>query len=226
MTEDEETVVLLHGILSSHFNMAGIASYLKKHDYNIVNIDYPSRRMPMEDLACFVDEKLKLSSDFNRSSKVHFVAHSMGGLITRYYLHKNRPSSLGCVVMLGTPHQGSPLADFYDGNGLTKYLYRKICGPAGAQLRTDFYHALHDKIDYPLGVIAGTSWINPVGRMLFGKNRDHDGTVPVRNVEIEGMRDMISLETSHSGLLVSKKVKAQILHFLKHEQFDHSSLSL
>ena len=67
------------------------------------------------------------------SDPVHFVGYSMGGLIIRAYLQKYRPQHLGRVVMLGTPNQGSEVADAIR----HFWLYRRFYGPAGQELITD-----------------------------------------------------------------------------------------
>ena len=45
------------------------------------------------------------------------MAHSMGGLVSRYYIQEN-PGKVAALVTLGTPHHGSPLADSFQWVGL------------------------------------------------------------------------------------------------------------
>ncbi len=217
----DETVVLLHGILKSRFDMALIAHHLENEGYDVINISYPSREMELEQLSDFVKKELELRPSFNTASKVHFVTHSMGGLITRYFLHKHRPDNLGRVVMLSPPNQGSDFADFMTETKALKGIYDKLFGPAGAQLRTDHKHAIDKKVDFPLGIIGGNASINPLAPWVLGNNGDHDGIVPIERMKIEGMTDMIILKTSHMLMVLSPEVRKQVSHFLEHEKFDH-----
>lgn len=218
---NQELVVLLHGILKSSFDMSLIASDLKKEGYQILNISYPSRTMTLEQLSQFLGEQLSLSQEFNNASRVHFVTHSMGGLITRYYLHENRPPNLGRVVMLSPPNHGSECADFMSETQSLKRIYEKVFGPAGAQLRTDHKHAISEKVDFPLGIIAGNASVNPIGPWILGNNCENDGVVTVERMKIDGMSDMIVLPTSHMWMVFNHEVRRQIVHFLQHERFDH-----
>jgi pimeloyl-ACP methyl ester carboxylesterase len=110
--EPVEFVVLLHGILRSKTDMLPLARYLEKRGYKAVNILYPSRKMNLEDITDFVEEKIKSSAHYNDSMKLNFVTHSMGGLIARYFIATRKPPNLGRVVMLGPPNTGSEFADF------------------------------------------------------------------------------------------------------------------
>ena len=55
------------------------------------------------------------------AEKVHIIAHSMGGLDARHMLYKNRDQQLhkkiASVTTIGTPHHGSPVADYVTGAG-------------------------------------------------------------------------------------------------------------
>jgi len=53
---------------------------------------------------------LKLQASYGLSAKFNIIAHSMGGLVSRHYI-KTYPYTVAGLVTLGTPHQGSPLAD-------------------------------------------------------------------------------------------------------------------
>src|SRR6202000_1112853 len=94
-------------------------------------VDYPSRQKSLEALTEEIHPAIERFAARIEGS-LHFVGHSMGGLLTRVYLARYRPARLGRVVMLGTPNGGSEIAD-----RLKNFLpYRLFFGPAGQQLRT------------------------------------------------------------------------------------------
>ncbi|MAI63074.1 MAG: hypothetical protein CBB87_11455 [Micavibrio sp. TMED27] len=213
---ENEIVVLLHGILRSKLDMLPLAKRLEAEGYDVINILYPSREHGLEDLTEYVREKIISASCYSTDKKINFVAHSMGGLITRYYIHRYRPENLGSVVMLGTPNTGSEFADFLDDNEWLGPVFRSIFGPASAQLKTDYAHVAGD-IDYPLGVIAGSASVNPLAPwVLVGA---HDGIVPVERTRIEGMSDHIVMDATHSFMMFNKNVIEQVLSFLKNGKF-------
>ena len=215
---NNEFVVLLHGLLRSATDMALLAKYLEKQGYQTANILYPSRKMRLEDLTAFVADKIAVHPGFRAAKTLHFVTHSMGGLIVRYYLAARRPEHLGRVVMLSPPNTGSELADILHGNKILGPVFRAVFGPAGAQLKTDYRHP-DGAIDYPLGIIAGSGSINPLAPwMLKG---GHDGIVPVERTKIPGMHDHIVIRATHSFMMFNPKVMRQVACFLKDGRFDH-----
>ncbi|MBF0224430.1 MAG: alpha/beta hydrolase [Desulfobacterales bacterium] len=52
---------------------------------------------------------LKLQNQYGLSSTFNIIAHSMGGLVSRYYIYQH-PNTVAGLVTLGTPHHGSYLA--------------------------------------------------------------------------------------------------------------------
>jgi pimeloyl-ACP methyl ester carboxylesterase len=195
--------------------MAKIARGLSGAGYGAINVGYDSRHKPIEELVDDVREELGLY-ETEGAEKLHFVGHSMGGLVIRAFLNKYRPSNLGRVVMLGTPNQGSEVADRLAGNALYKAFY----GPAGQQLITDqsAFGNIFGNPDYEFGVIAGDWSIDPIASFFIIPGAS-DGRVPVERTKLEGMKDHIVLHVAHTFLPYSKNVIRETAHFLEHGKF-------
>ena len=214
----KELVVLLHGILRRNLDMSMINSRFKKRGYATLNILYPSREQPIEALSDFVHQKIISCPDYSPQSKLNFVTHSMGGLITRYYIAQQKPENLGKVVMLSPPNTGSEFADWLSETEVLAPLFKAFFGPAATQLRTDYTH-IDTQINYPLGIIAGSLSINPLAPWVL--EGEHDGIVPVERTKIEGMSDHIVIPTTHSFMMFNNEVIDQALYFFEHGRFDH-----
>lgn len=212
----QEFVVLLHGILRSKTDMLALDKYLKKHGYDTANILYPSRKMTLEEITAFVTKKIENNPGYTPEKTLHFVTHSMGGLIARYYIATHKPKNLGKVVMLGPPNTGSDFADYFHDHPLLGDLFRAFFGPAATQLKTGYKHIDGD-IDYPLGVIAGSTSINPFAPWIL--DGEHDGIVPVERTKIKGMADHIVIPSTHTFMMFNPKIMAQTLYFLKNGKF-------
>ena len=142
----------------------------------------------------------------------------MGGLVIRALLNKYRPKNLGRVVMLGTPNQGSEVADFFKNNPI----YKGFFGPAGQQLTTDQANIkdLLGTVDYELGIIAGDRSIDPISStILVGKD---DGKVSVKRSKINGMTDHVVIHTTHTFMMKNKNVIKQTDYFITHGKFQHN----
>lgn len=208
-------IVLLHGIGRTKVTMLPLAGYLSWKGYNVINVDYASRKKPIEELVGDIHKVLE-ARHLDPSRKVNFVGYSLGGLVIRAYLSKHRPANLGSVVMIGTPNQGSEVADF-----LKDYsVYKKYFGPAGQQLTTDQQEirGLLGDIDYDVGVIAGRLSIDPVSSLLIipGSN---DGKVSVERTKVSNMKDHIVLNTTHTFMINNPVVMKQARHFIEHGSF-------
>ncbi|MCL4679426.1 MAG: alpha/beta fold hydrolase [Alphaproteobacteria bacterium] len=218
-----ELVILLHGIFRNRVDMMPMSLYLEKHGYNTLNIAYPSRHQTLEDLTGFVHAKITESPHYADATRIHFVTHSMGSLIARYWIALYKPDRLGSVVMLGPPNTGSEFADWLSETKVLAPLYEKLFGPAGAQLTTKHKH-IDGTIDYPIGVIAGNFSINPLAPWVLPG--EHDGIVPVERTKIEGMTDHIVVPSTHTLMMFNPSVMQQVLSFLKHNRFEHDESGL
>lgn len=211
---------MLHGILRSKTDMMMLGKFFKKNGYNIVNVLYPSRKEKLEDLSDFVHDKIINSPHYNKDIAMNFVTHSMGGLIARYYIARQKPENLGKVVMLSPPNTGSEFADWLSETKILAPIFKSVFGPASAQLTTNYQHIDGD-ITYPLGIIAGSLSINPLSPWIL--DGENDGMVPVERTKIGGMMDHIIIPTTHTLMMFNKNVMQQSLYFLRNNKFDHSS---
>ncbi|MES2212629.1 MAG: alpha/beta fold hydrolase [Pseudomonadota bacterium] len=209
-------VVLLHGIGSDARFMRSMEKYLQANGFETINVDYPSRKYPIESLVELVQAHVKVHVT-DPTKKVHFVGHSMGNLVIRGLIARYRPINLGRVVMLGPPNQGSEVAD-----KLKNYwIYRRFFGPAGQQLTTDqeiVRQLLHHEIDYDIGVIAGSFTFDPISSnfILSGPN---DGKVTVERTKLVGMKEHVVVRVSHTFMPWNKDVMKKTLNFLSTGHF-------
>lgn len=210
-----ECVVLLHGFGRSSFSLNKINSHLQDQGYRTLCIDYPSRSFHIFQLAeQFVLPKIK--SELSDCSKIHFVAYSMGGIITRYILANHRPANLGRVVFIATPNSGVEIV-----SALGKHTwFQTIFGPAVQEIAVGsaLLQNLPQEIDYEAGVISGNFSVNPF-TSLFLISGDDDGTVSVETTKIKGMKDHLIINSTHNMLLYNEQVVEEAEYFIRNGAF-------
>ena len=215
LSHASECVILLHGLARTADSMAPLGEKLQEHGYKVVNIDYPSRTMPIAELADIaVGEGLAQCQEAPNST-INFVTHSLGGILVRQYYTVHKPHNLGRVVMLGPPNNGSQVVDEFQHMPAFKWLN----GPAGLQLGTGSNSVPINlgPVNFNLGIIAGTKSINPI-LSSFLPNPD-DGKVSVASTKVEGMCGFIALPVTHPTMLRNKTVISEVLSFLESGQF-------
>jgi len=213
----DECVILLHGLARSNSSMKKIEDSLQSHGYEVINVDYPSTEYPIEILSDKILNEIIEEYSKASMSKVHFVTHSLGGIVLRYYLKHHKLPNLGRTVMISPPNQGTELVDSFKDSFITKLLV----GPAARQLGTD-ENSLPFKlgpVDFELGVIAGSRSISPLySEILPGPD---DGVISVERTKVAGMADFIVLPYSHPFIIRNNDVIEQVGHFLENGKFRH-----
>jgi triacylglycerol lipase len=212
-----EHAILLHGLCRTTHSMHAMERALTAAGYHVWNIAYPSRTNPVAALSESVLAPAIRDCENAGATRIHFVGHSLGGILVRDYLARHSLANAGHVVMLGPPNQGSEVVDKIG----SWWLFQKINGPAGGELSTSPDSA-PNRIGPPtvkVGVIAGKlsiNWINSL--MIPGPD---DGKVSVERTKLTGMADHLVLRTAHPFLMKNKTAIQQTIHFLRTGKFNH-----
>ena len=206
----QDCVVLIHGVNRSWRAMRPMARALQIGGYNTVNVDYPSRSGTVDKIAPMAVGNGLAQCRAMGAETIHFVTHSIGGILVRFEQERAPIPELGRVVMLAPPNQGSEVVDktrFLPGAGL-------VGGQALLQLGTsdEDIPAQLGAVDYEVGVIAGTGTINPwMSAMLPDAD---DGKVTVERTRVDGMADFLIVEDNHRFIVEDELVIRNTLRFL------------
>lgn len=192
--------------------MCPLAKHLKNQGYIVYNWDYESRKFTIEELANQLNAFIQ-NLDI-KDKKINFVTHSLGGIITRYYLKYFNLENLGRVVMLAPPNNGSEVVEVFK----EQYWFYKYFGPASITLGTGEMSVPKSlgPVNFPLGIIAGSMSFLGFGMLLPTGN---DGIVSIESTKVEGMTEHLVLYTSHVGIVFRKDVIQYCTNFLKYESF-------
>jgi len=211
-----ECVVLLHGLARTSVSMNKMQRALDDAGYETANIAYPSRHHTVEELAeMAIPEGLQQCRAKLEIVRIHFVTHSLGGILLRQYLSAYDITELGRVVMLGPPNQGSAAVDKLAGVPGFDWLN----GPAGRQLGKgeDSVPLKLGPATFELGVIAASRTIDPITSALL---RDpDDGRVSVEDTKLDGMADFVVVKHSHAFMMRMRRPIELTLRFLETGSF-------
>ena len=208
---DLATIVLVHGLWMSGFELRMLKHRLETDGrFRVLSYSYPSLTGSMNDhvrgLVNFAQKQT--------APQLHFVGHSLGGLVILRALQLTDDLPPGRAVLLGTPLQGSKAAQ-----GIARILPfgKAILGAAVNAECVEFTPrewAGHRDV----GIIAGSLGLG-LGRLFADLKSDHDGTVMVEETYLPGAKDHIVLSTSHTGLVFSAEVAEQAMWFLEEGGF-------
>jgi pimeloyl-ACP methyl ester carboxylesterase len=216
---EADYVVLIHGLGRSALSMKRLEWVLRKQGYRVVNWSYPSTRLSVQAAAERLSEKIETQTR-DPTARIHFVTHSLGGIVLRQYIKDYRPGNPGRVVMLAPPNQGSELADRLKANPV----FKLATGPAGLELGTEDSASPRrlGPTDIDLGVIAGDRTPNPLfSAWIPGPD---DGKVSVQSTRLDGMRDFLVVHYTHTWMMWRREVLRAVVHFLEVGRFEHRTV--
>ncbi|HSR63262.1 MAG TPA: alpha/beta fold hydrolase [Gammaproteobacteria bacterium] len=210
---EQETILLVHGLWMNGLEMSLLGKRLSRTGFKTLRFKYPSVNSGPPDNANALQEFIQGID----SEKLHFVCHSLGGLVVRHLFHRFPDQRPGRIVTLGTPHRFSQAAKYLAG----RETGRRILGhsvKSGLLGNVPAWSGSHE-----LGVIAGRLRFG-LGMIIPGIPRPNDGTVAVSETRLDGMTDHIVLPVSHFGLLISAAAADQTLRFLQTGHFTHNAM--
>lgn len=215
-------VVVLHGLFRTRGSMKSLCNYLSKNgNFETFDVSYPTTRGSVADHAESLESVMQSLSDLE---EVHFVAHSLGNIVIRYWLHEfaarsERPVRLpkfGRMVMLAPPnHQPAMAVALVRGK-----LIESVAGSAATDL-AEGWEALEPKLAVPpfeFGILAGGRGNDTGYNPILGG--DDDGVVSVDNTRLKGAADFRRVEALHSFIMTSAPARRMTLRFLKEGSFE------
>lgn len=211
----KEAVVLIHGIWLNGTEMFRLRQRLTEAGYECHQFKYRS-------VKCSPEENADHLYAFQKSLKapvVHFVCHSLGGLVLLHLFDKHLVGKKGRVVFLGVPVNGSEVARRLSSHFMTRWAVGKSI-EHGLLGDRPVWKKWRD-----LGVISGSFPLG-VGMVVGGPPLPHDGTVSVEETYLGGATDYLTVNTTHLGLLYSEDVAMQVVTFLRAGKFGDEAMTL
>lgn len=209
-------VLLVHGLWNSPISMVKIGGRLNDENYSVINIGYPSTERDVKAISReYLRDVIKKNCP-DKTKKIHFVTHSMGGIVVRDYINNSENTNrFGKVIMLAPPNNGSEIIDNVKG---IKALEAMI-GPAGMELGTDEADTPKSlgEAKVPTGVVIGTGKLIPLLSLFV--EEENDGLVTIESAKLEGMKDFKVETSSHTMITFNDQVIEYVVNFLKSEKF-------
>lgn len=183
-----------------------------------------------------VERKIKiLQNNYGLGNQFNMITHSMGGLVARLYIYNN-PHTVKNLVTLGTPHHGSPLANYYKWLGFMIGA-RKAFANLTPEWLQDFNQRFpvkgaplckggkiytvrgfaKGKIKRNWGIIGETyiAWLT----LKFLKPTMNDGLVPAESAVIEGAEHLVDFwDNDHSRLAIRSSIAKQVSFMLREKE--------
>jgi len=205
-TNKKEVIILIHGVWMKGPEFFYLHYMLWRQGYKVYQFHYSSLfKTPEENAVKLFQFTSKIDA-----SVIHFVTHSLGGIIVKHLFHHQEIKQTGKVVMIGSPVNGSAVAAYINQKKHLKYLLGKsvINGLLG-----DAPSWSHKR---KTCVIAGTKSLG-IGQLLAHDvlQKKNDGTVNLSETYLEKADECYEVARSHFLLLFSSDVLKIILQNIK-----------
>ena len=206
-----DAVVLVHGLWVHGAVMLLLKRRIARAGYRVLAYSYPTVKLSLTENA----QRLARYCRDIAAPRLHFVGHSLGGLVVLRMLELEGRLPAGRVVLAGMPFTGSfaahgllrlPGGRAALGRSLAEWLTAKRSHPGGGR---------------DIGVVAGSLSLGLGSIVAPRLPRPSDGVVSVAETAVPGMRDRIVLHVSHTGMLISGAVARQVCAFLRDGAFVH-----
>jgi len=214
LEKSDEVVVMLHGLWRSIRAMQPLANHLHENGYTTVNIPYASFRHDLEELVKLVMGKIQ--PWINEGKKIHFVTHSLGGVVVKKLiesLNEDDVEKVGRVVMLAPPHQGSEIVDWLNSSPMKPF--KGVLGPAGEFLSTENMSQEHDafRSGIEAAVIMGEKSVLPFFKTLLDES--NDGIISVDKGRLTGVSHFKVVHSDHTFIASDRKIMKMTRSFLE-----------
>ena len=208
----KEFVFVLHGLAGGGLTISPLANRIEDAGFETQIIDYKTLGTSPDEIMTEVSKKFEDAMP-DTNTTVHFVGYSLGSIVIRAYLDRNKIENLGRVVLIAPPNKGSPIADFCKDTWVID-LFGETINFLGTD-SSSFPNSIGDPY-YPVGIIAGIGTSSFNNFYLPGLD---DGIVPLESTKLNSTTDLIEVNESHVWMKFKKTIAKQTIEFLNNEKF-------
>lgn len=213
-------VLLVHGLGRTRHSMESMMTHLREQGgYEAMTVGYPSMRQGIKEHAAGL--KSVIDHLGPEVYEINFVAHSLGNLVIRQYLHDSQKedpdgqidSRIGRVVMLGPPNQDACITRLFHSEKMFQFAVKGT----GEQL-SEQLPKLSSQWGTPpceFAVIAGGKSDNAGWNPLL--EGDDDLIVRVEETKLPGAKHFSCVPVIHTFLMDDAEVQKITLAFLRGE---------
>ena len=204
-----ERVVVVHGLWMPGWETLLLRRRLEAAGFAPLQFVYPTVRCGLAENT----DRLEAFVTRLQGERIHFVGHSLGGVLLVKLFERAPVPRAGRIVCLGSPLVGTRAGRVLDSTPFG----RRIVG-----------RSIHDLIECggckpwagatDLGIIAGDLPLG-LGQLLGGLEKPHDGTVSVSETRLPGATEHIVLRCTHLSMLWSREVAEHVVRFLRNGTF-------
>lgn len=195
--------MLLHGMGRTAYSMGPVEDALRAAGYDVLNIGYSSYCCDVAELGESVRREIE-AKRAPQHERVHFVTHSLGGIIARWILtHEGRPEGASRMVMLAPPNGGARMADRF--SPLVGWILEPIDELQTSDSST--VQRLPEVQGVEIGIIAGKD----------------DDTVSLEETRLAEAVDYALVPSGHTFIMRREDVHALVLAFLANGRFPPES---
>jgi len=203
-------VILAHGLWVPGVAMQPLAARLQRAGFRCHTFSYMGAARP---LAVHAERLARMARAVaEKCGAVHFIGHSMGGLVVLEALSAHPELAVGRVVLLGTAARGC-----FAGRRLARHEAGRWFLGRSEELWREGRAARWSRPE-ALGVVAGSLPLG-LGRLFGALPGVNDGVVGLEETSIDGMAERAVLPVGHSAMLISARVARSVAHFLEHGRF-------
>jgi pimeloyl-ACP methyl ester carboxylesterase len=219
-----EHVVLLHGIGANSKTLIPLSNKIKAAGFIVHNLNYSVHDRSLESIISSMQNRV--NSIFLKDDVVHFVGHSLGGIIARGVMSLDLTPIVGKLITLGSPHKGALMAKEFP---LGRKVFAKIFGEKIIHDLTS--DSTVSKLPYPntqIGTISGSRRFHLADPVSWFTNlildEPHDGFISLRSTQLEVIAENIVLDVDHCFMVFNKDVMFQTIYFLKFGTFSYERI--
>jgi pimeloyl-ACP methyl ester carboxylesterase len=197
-----ELVILLHGFGGRPVLMSRVARHLRRNNYAVRNWAYRSVRGRISDHSSRLRDELARIAAEGKFDRIHFVTHSLGGIVVRQLMSQTALTAICRIVMVAPPNSGTPVARF------AALALRRLC-PVLREIsdqKASLVNLLSPPPGVEIGIIAGSG----------------DWVVQQSSTHLSNERDHIVLRGGHLRLPLLRSCVEQVEYFLRHGAFNHA----